>query len=65
MKKNKITHGDIANYIGKSIDTINGWKKRQPKLLELVKLGMECKKHNLDVEKIQKIVEIQETIKNS
>jgi hypothetical protein len=63
MENKKVTNRMIAEYIGKSPDTVNGWKKRQPELLELAKLGMTCKQHELDVEKIQKLSEIQNIIK--
>lgn len=65
MKDNRITHKDIAEYIGKSTDTINGWTLRQPKLLELVKLGMTCKDYDLDANKIKKLANLKNTIQNS
>ena len=59
----KITHLDIANYVEKNKTTVDGWTQRQPRLLELVKLGMWCKKNNLDTEKITKLMEFHEMIK--
>lgn len=64
MENIKITNKEISEYIDKSIDTINGWKQRQPKLLEAVRIGIFCKKNNLDIEKIKKLVEVQEAVKN-
>ncbi|MDQ7067764.1 MAG: hypothetical protein Q9M40_07215 [Sulfurimonas sp.] len=63
MNENQITNKYIADNIDKSLDTVNGWKQRQPKLLELVKLGAFCKKNDLDIEKIKKLVEVQEAVK--
>ncbi len=62
---NKITNKDIAEYIGKGLDTVNGWKQKQPKLLEIVKIGAFCKKNDLDIDKIKKLVDIQEMVKGS
>jgi len=56
----KIINKDIAEYTDKSIDTINGWKQKQPKLMEIVQLGAFCKKNDLDIEKIKSIVEFKE-----
>ena len=61
----KVTNKDIAEYIDKSIDTVNGWKQRQPKLLDAVRIGIFCKKNNLDIDKIKKLVDIQEMVKGS
>jgi hypothetical protein len=58
-----IDRHDIANYIGKDSQTISGWKQKQPKLLELVRLGMLCIKNGLDEEKLSKLVELQELMK--
>ncbi len=60
----KITYKEIAEKLGKSEQTIKGWKSRSPELLEFVKLGILCKKNGLDVEKIIKLSELQEIIKN-
>lgn len=38
---------DIAKYINKSYDTVRGWRKRQPQLLELLEIGYFCKVNNL------------------
>ena len=55
-----ITNKEIANYLQKQVSTINGWKSRNPKLLELCKLGAFCKKNNLDIEQIKKLIELKE-----
>ena len=60
----KVTNKDIAEYTDKSINTINGWKSKFPKLSEIVKLGAFCKKNGLDIEKIKKLVEIKEIMKD-
>jgi hypothetical protein len=57
------THKEISEYIGKSLNTVNGWTNKFPKLLAIVKLGAFCKKNNLNIEKIKKLVELQEMIK--
>ncbi|WP_458701344.1 hypothetical protein ACKGJI_04315 [Sulfurospirillum sp. 1307] len=62
--KTKITNKEIAQLLDKSEQTIKGWKSKSPKLLELVKLGAICKLNNLDQEKIIKLSELQEVIKN-
>lgn len=61
----KITNKEIAEYVDKSLDTINGWKQRQPKLLEVVRTGIFCKKNNLDIEKIKKLVAVQDMIRDN
>ena len=64
MKK-KVTHKEISDLIGKNEQTIKGWKSRFPELLEIVKLGSLCKINNLDEEKIIKLIELEQIIKNS
>jgi len=61
----KATHKEIAEYVNKNVSTINGWRYRNPDLLEIVKLGAFCKKNGLDMEKIQKLVEMQEMISSA
>jgi len=51
--------------LNKSDTTINGWKKRQPALLDAVKLGIFCKKNDLDIDKIKKLIEIKEAVKGA
>lgn len=63
MKIEKLTNKDIANYIGKNENTISGWSTKQPVLHEIVKIGAFCKKNNLDIEKIKKLIEIQEAVR--
>jgi len=64
MNIEKPTIKDISNYVKKNENTISGWSTKQPALLEIVKLGSFCKKNNIDVEKITKLVELQEIIKS-
>ena len=59
----KVTNKEIAEYLGKSVNTVNGWKGKFPKLLELVKLGAFCKKNNITEETIKTCVELQEVAK--
>jgi len=54
----EIQYKDIAEYTGKSINTIKGWKVKFPALLELVKLGAFCKKNNITMEMIKSCIEI-------
>ena len=65
MNKDKMTLEEIGNYVNKAKGTINSWKYRNPELLECVTIGAFCKKNNLDIEKIKKLVELQELIQNS
>ena len=62
MKK-EVTHKEIAEYIDKSVNTVNGWTNKFPKLLELVKIGAFCKKNDLSIEKITKLIEVQNMFK--
>lgn len=61
--KTKITYEEIGILLGKSGNTIKGWKQKFPALLSLVKIGAFCKENDLDEEKIIKLIEIQELIK--
>lgn len=60
-----ITNDDIAECVGRDKKTISGWRQKQPKLLETARIGTFCKKNNLDIDKIKKLVEIQEMVKGS
>lgn len=62
MKK-QLSYKEIADLVGKSENTIKGWKQKFPILLELVKTGAYCKSNGLDVQKIDKLIEVQEMIK--
>lgn len=62
MKK-QLSYKEIGDYLGKSENTIKGWRQKFPALLELVKIGAFCKHNNLDIEKINKLIELQEIIK--
>lgn len=59
----KMTLEEIGKSVNKSATTINGWKYRNPEMLEIVKLGAFCKKNDLDIEKITKLIELKEMIK--
>ncbi len=61
--KTDIKNKDIADFVGKSLDTVNGWKQRQPKLLEAVKIGVFCKKNNLSLEDIKSLIELKRKFK--
>lgn len=60
----KVTYRYIADCINKSEQQVKWYKTNNPELLELVKLGAFCKKNNLDIDKIKKLVEVQEAVKN-
>jgi hypothetical protein len=59
-----IIYNDIAEFLDKSVGTIKNWKNSHPNLLEATKIGVFCIKNDLDIEKIKKLVEIQEMIKS-
>lgn len=61
----KVSNQEIADMVGKNVGTINGWNKNQPNLLKLVRTGAFCEKNNLDIDKIKKLVELQEVIQKS
>lgn len=63
MKK-QLSYKEIGDYLGKSENTIKGWKQKFPILLELVKIGVFCKNNDLDIKKINKLIELQEMIKD-
>lgn len=56
----KITNKDISNLIDKSVSTVAGWSTKQPKLLDVVKLGVFCKKNNITLEFLETCTKIQE-----
>jgi len=60
-----ITYKEIAQNLDKTEGTIKNWKKNHPVLLEYVKLGAFCKKNDLDIEKIKKLVDIRDSIKEN
>ncbi len=59
-----IIYKDIAEYIKKSEQTIRGYKVNNPELLEILKLGSFCKKNDLDIEKIKKLIEVKQMFSN-
>lgn len=58
-----ITYKDLAKDLDKSEATLKNWKQKFPILLEYVKIGAFCKHNNLDINKIKKLIEIQDAIK--
>lgn len=63
MKK-KVSNKEIADYLDKSVHTINGWKTKFPKLLEVCKIGVYCKKNNFTIEKINHYEQLEKMLKN-
>lgn len=63
MKKD-ISTREIADYLEKSSNTISGWSSKFPKLLELCRIGYFCKKNDLDIEKIKKLIEVKQMFSN-
>jgi len=61
----KVSNQELADYIDKSINTINGWQARQPNLLEIARIGLYCKNNGLDLEKIDKLIEVQKLLSNT
>jgi len=60
-----VTYKEIAEDLGKTEGTIKNWSKSHPVLLKYVKTGAFCEKNNLDIDKIKKLVELQEVIQKS
>jgi len=56
-----IINKDIANQIGKSEQTVRAYKVNNPNLLELLRIGMLCKKNNLSETDIKKLLELKES----
>jgi hypothetical protein len=61
MKEKRINI-EIANFLDKKINTVDTWTSRNPKLLELCRLGMLCKKNGLNEESIKKLMEVKELL---
>jgi hypothetical protein len=59
----KITNKDIANYLDKQVSTVNSWRSRNPKLLELCKTGAFCKKNDITIEDIKACVQMQKLVR--
>lgn len=59
----KMTLEEIGNTVNKSKTTINGWKYRNPELLNAVTIGAFCIKYGLDIEKIKSIIEFREKMR--
>ena len=60
----EIIYKDIASYINKSEQTIKSYKKNNPELLSVLRVGAFCKKNDLDIEKIKKIIELKNVFKD-
>ncbi|MGJ0362873.1 sigma-70 region 4 domain-containing protein [Aliarcobacter cryaerophilus] len=58
-----VTYKEIAEDLGKTEGTIKNWSKSHPTLLKYVKIGAFCEHNNLDIDRIKKLIEIQEAIK--
>ncbi len=58
MNNDKITYKDIADLTKKTESAIKQWKKNNPDLLDLCKLGAFCKKNELDIEQIKKLLDM-------
>ena len=56
----KLSNKDISNLTNKSVQTIAGWATKQPKLLEVVRLGSFCKVNNITLEFLETCTRIQE-----
>lgn len=61
MKKANLK--EVSEYLEKTHGTVKSWNARQPKLKELCLLGMTCKKNNIDLSKLLKIIDMFETVK--
>jgi predicted transcriptional regulator len=59
----KILYKEIAEYLGKSEQTIRGWKVKSPELLEIVKAGSFCKKNDITIEDIKACVQMQKLVR--
>jgi uncharacterized protein YjcR len=55
-----VLYKEIAEDLGKSVVTINSWKKNHPVLLEYVKTGAFCKKNGITLEDIKGCVKMKE-----
>jgi hypothetical protein len=56
----KVTNKLIATHLNKGLSTINGWSSKHPALLEICRLGTACKINDIDLEKLDKMIEIKE-----
>lgn len=61
----EIIYKDIAECTKKSESAIKQWKRNNPELLEVCKIGAFCKKNDLDIEKIKKLIEIKEVVRGA
>jgi len=65
MSMKDVIYKDIAELTRKSESAIKQWKKNNPELLDIAKIGVFCKKNNLTLENIKKLIEIQEMLKKN
>ncbi len=64
MKKQP-SYKEIGEYLGKSENTIKGWKQKFPVLLEFSVIGAFCKQNDMNIDKLNKLIELQDMIKNN
>ncbi|RBQ28840.1 RNA polymerase sigma factor sigma-70 region 4 domain-containing protein [Aliarcobacter vitoriensis] len=58
-----VTYKEISEDLGKTEGTIKNWSKSHPTLLKYVKIGAFCEHNNLDIDRIKKLIEISDAIK--
>ena len=61
----KILYKDIAEATKKSESAIKSWKRNNPDLLRLTKLGVFCEKNNITLEDIKACIKMKELAKDS
>jgi len=61
----KVTNTDIAEYTDKSLNTINGWSGKFPKLWELVKTGAFCKKNGINIDMIKNCIQLKKLARDN
>lgn len=52
----KITYIEIAEYINRTKGNLDYMKKNNPEQLELLKFGAICKKYNISLNDLEKII---------
>lgn len=52
----KIIYKEIANFTGKTEQGIKQMKKYNPEQLEILKMGCICKKYNINLNDLEKLV---------
>ena len=61
----KITYADIGDAIGKSEQTVKGYKQSNPELLKVLKLGVRAHLSNIDEEKLELFAELLEKLEKN